>query len=164
MPVHLFHTLFFFHMIIYNNIVHINQEMYSIIHLPTNTLYSVQNNKKHSVLFFKKYNTAKYVADSLSTYNWIYNSFPDNNDEIFLMKQYQKKREALESKLWIKNTQLTIKNVQDFATRNVDIFYINNINWIDDENYNVDGTNIELTSSFELTQVSLENDYQMLIQ
>lgn len=138
--------------------------MYSILHLPSNTLYSVQNNKKHSVLFFKKYDNAKYVADSLSTYKWIYNSFPENNTGIHMMKKYQKKRQALESKLWIKKTPLTIKNVHDFATKNVDIFYITDIKWIDDENYHVDGNNIELSSTFELTKVSLEHDYQILIE
>jgi hypothetical protein len=80
------------------------------------------------------------------------------------MKQYQKKREALESKLWIKKTPLTIKNVHDLATKNVDIFYITDIKWIDDENYHVDGNNIELSSTFELTKVSLEHDYQILIE
>ena len=54
--------------------------------------------------------------------------------------------------------------VQDFATRNLDVFIINNINWIDDENYHIDGQNIELTCTNELFQFTLENDYQMLIE
>lgn len=137
---------------------------YSIIHLPSNTFYSIQNDKKNSVLFFKKYDNAKYVADSLSTYKWIYNSFPSDINEIHMMKKYQKKREALENKLWVKQTQLNVKNVQDFATRNLDVFIINNINWIDDENYHIDGQNIELTCTNELFQFTLENDYQMLIE
>jgi len=137
---------------------------YSILHLPSNTLYSVQNDKKNSVLFFKKYDNAKYVADSLSTYKWIYNSFPNEINEIHIMKKYQKKHEALESKLWVKQTQLNVKNIQDFATRNLDVFLINNINWIDDENFFVDGNNIELSSTFDLTKVSLEHDYQILIE
>jgi hypothetical protein len=81
-----------------------------------------------------------------------------------MMKKYQKKREALENKLWVKQTQLNVKNVQDFATRNLDVFIINNINWIDDENYHIDGQNIELTCTNELFQLTLENDYQILIE
>ena len=138
--------------------------MYSIIHLPSNTVYSIQNEKKNSVLFFKKYDNAKYVADSLSTYKWIYNSFPSDINEIHMMKKYQKKREALESKLWVKQTQLNVKNVHDLATRNVDIFLINDIDWIDDENFHIDGHNIELSATLELTQLSLKNDYQILIE
>ena len=137
---------------------------YSIIHLPSNTFYSIQNDKKNSVLFFKKYDNAKYVADSLSTYKWIYNSFPSDINEIHMMKKYQKKHEALENKLWVKQTQLNVKNVQDFATLNLDVFLINNIIWIDDENYHIDGQNIELTCTNELFQFTLENDYQMLIE
>lgn len=138
--------------------------MYSIIHLPSNTLYSIQNEKKNSVLFFKKYDNAKYVADSLSTYKWIYNSFPNEVNEIHMMKKYQKKNEALENKLWVKQTHLTVKNIHDLATRNLDVFLINNINWIDDENFHIDGHNIELTCTTELFQLSLENDYQILIE
>lgn len=139
--------------------------MYSILHLPSNTMYSIKNNNnKHSVLYFKKYDNAKYIADSLATYKWIYDKFPTTNKDIYVMKQYQKKRDALESKLWVKKTNLTCKNLRDLATRNVDIFYIKDLDWVDDENFNIRGKNIEFTSTLELIQLSLENDYQILIE
>jgi hypothetical protein len=137
---------------------------YCIKHLPTNTLYAVKSSKKQCVVFFKKYDVAKYVADSISTNKWIYNTLPDESKELYIMKKYQVKRQAMESKLWVHNQRLSVKYVKDLASRNVDLMIIDDIEWINDENYNVLGQHVQLTATEDLLRQSLEIDNELLFE
>jgi hypothetical protein len=138
--------------------------MYTIIHLPTNTYYSLINTKsKHKVVFFRKYDDAKYVADSLSTHNWIYESFPSDSKELYIMKPYQKKKKALENFIWVKRKPLSTKTILDLSTRNLDLMLVNDLRWDDDDSYILDSENFTLSSPLAMFISTLNNDFDVHI-
>lgn len=140
--------------------------MYSIIHLPTQTFYGLQNNTKtrHSIVYFRYYDQAKYVADSLATYKWIYNELPQVSQELYMMKPYQVKKNANDHSLWIQKSSLSSRSVQNVGTRNLHISVINKIRWIDDETYDLDIKHYEMQSSLSSLITSLEMDHDLLIE
>ena len=76
-------------------------KIHTIIHLPTNTYYYLLHTKsKHNVVVLKKYEDAKYVADSWSTHNWIYDSCPSDNKELYIIikKRIPKRSKIIKSK------------------------------------------------------------------
>ena len=137
--------------------------MYAIIHLPTQTYYSLKNDSKHNVVYFRQYEHAKYIADSLSTHKWIYNHLPENNKELYVMKPYQTKREAMENKLWVQKQSISMKTLHDLATRNLDITLVNDLKWLDDDSYEVDAKNIELTVAEDLFKMALNMDNDIVV-
>mgnify|MGYP001443282327 FL=1 len=138
--------------------------MYAIIHLPTQTYYSLKNDSKHNVVYFRQYEHAKYIADSLSTHKWIYNHLPENNKELYVMKPYQTKREAMENKLWVQKQSISMKTLHDLATRNLDITLVNDLKWLNDDSYEVDAKNIELTAAEDLFKMALNMDNDIVVQ
>ena len=138
--------------------------MYAIIHLPTQTYYSLKNDSKHNVVYFRQYEHAKYIADSLSTHKWIYNHLPENNKELYVMKLYQTKREAMENKLWVQKQSISMKTLHDLATRNLDITLVNDLKWLNDDSYEVDAKNIELTVAEDLFKMALNMDNDIVVQ
>lgn len=137
--------------------------MYAIIHLPTQTYYSLKNDSKHNVVYFRQYEHAKYIADSLSTHKWIYNHLPENNKELYVMKLYQTKREAMENKLWVQKQSISMKTLHDLATRNLDITLVNDLKWLNDDSYEVDAKNIELTVAEDLFKMALNMDNDIVV-
>ena len=137
--------------------------MYAIIHLPTQTYYSLKNDSKHNVVYFRQYEHAKYIADSLSTHKWIYNHLPENNKELYVMKLYQTKREAMENKLWVQKQSISMKTLHDLATRNLDITLVNDLKWLNDDSYEVDAKNIELTAAEDLFKMALNMDNDIVV-
>lgn len=137
--------------------------MYTILHLPSNTYYAIQNNK-YSVAMFKQYKDAKYVADSLATHKWVYGKLPTVNTALFVMKPYQKKQEALEHCLCVKTEALSMRYVQNIGTRNLNISLIDAIQWKDDHTYDVDIRHIELSASNKAYKESLELDANIIIE
>lgn len=137
--------------------------MYAIIHLPTQTYYSLKNDSKHNVVYFRQYEHAKYIADSLSTHKWIYNHLPENNKELYVMKLYQTKREAMENKLWVQKQNISMKTLHDLATRNLDITLVNDLKWLNDDSYEVDAKNIELTAAEDLFKMALNMDNDIVV-
>lgn len=138
--------------------------MYAIIHLPTQTYYSLKNDSKHNVVYFRQYEHAKYIADSLSTHKWIYNHLPEDNKELYVMKLYQTKREAMENKLWVQKQSMSMKTLHDLATRNLDITLVNDLKWLNDDSYEVDAKNIELTVAEDLFKMALNMDNDIVVQ
>tara|TARA_Y100000389_G_scaffold205016_1_gene262009 strand:+ start:11859 stop:12281 length:423 start_codon:yes stop_codon:yes gene_type:complete len=140
--------------------------MYSIIHLPTQTLYGLHNNSKtrHSVVYFRTYDHAKYVADSLATHEWIYNQLPAVSRELYMMKPYQVKKNARDHSLWIHKTTLSSRSVQNIGTRNLHISVVNDIRWIDDDTYDINIKHYEMESSLTSLITSLEMDHDLLIE
>ena len=138
--------------------------MYAIIHLPTGTYYSLKSDSKHNVVYFRQFDHAKYVADSLSTHQWIYNHLPYNTSELYIMKPYKTKRQAMENKIWVEKQSISMTTLRDLATRNLDITLINDWKWINDESYELDSKNIELTASDDLFKLALNMDNDIVIQ
>lgn len=134
--------------------------MYTIVHLPTNTFYGLNRTEKHSVVYFKKYENAKYVADSLSTHVWIYGSMPKESKELHMMKPYQKKREALENHIWVQKRDLSKQWLMQLGMRNLNVLVVKNIDWLDDDEYDADIENYSLESDNAafLKMVELDNE------
>lgn len=136
--------------------------MYAIVHLPSNTYYSLKHTpNKHKVVFFRNFDQAKYVADSLSTHNWIYDSFPHDSKELYIMKPYQKKKKALENFIWVKKKTLSTKTILDLSTRNLDLMLVNDLQWDDDDSYILDSDNFTLSSPLTMFIATLKNDYDI---
>ena len=140
--------------------------MYTIHHLPSSTYYCLQSPKtnKHSIVCFKKYEHAKYIADSISTHIWIHRSLPEINSELCIMKPYQKKNQALENKLWVKKQAISNKFIQDVGSRNLEIALIDELSWIDDDKYNVNINYLQLNMNNEAFIYSLALDNEILFE
>ena len=123
----------------------------------------MKNDSKHNVVYFRQYEHAKYIADSLSTHKWIYNHLPENNKELYVMKPYQTKREAMENKLWVQKQSISMKTLHDLATRNLDITLVNDLKWLNDDSYEVDAKNIELTAAEDLFKMALNMDNDIVV-
>lgn len=135
--------------------------MYTILHLPSNTLYGLKKPpEKYCVVFFKKYDNAKYVADSLSTHYWIYGRFPDKSKELHLMKPYQKKCEALDHHIWVQDKTFSRHYAIELGTRNLDVAVINDIIWLDDDNFdlNIQHFTLDCERNASLHILELDND------
>lgn len=137
--------------------------MYAIFHLPTSTYYSLKGDGKHNVVYFRQYEHAKYIADSLSTHKWIYNHLPENNSELYVMKPYQTKRESMENNIWVQKQRLSMKTLHDLACRNLDITLVNELKWINDDSYEIDSKNIQLTPTEDLFKLSLTMDNDIVV-
>jgi len=140
--------------------------MYAILHLPTNTYYALRPREatKHSMVFFRDYDHAKYVADSLATHHWIYGKLPPPSDELYLMKPYQKKQEASEHHLWVAKRNASMRCIQDVGTRQLDISLVNALRWLDDDTYDVDMKWYELDVNTPTYLESLALDNQIVIE
>jgi hypothetical protein len=119
---------------------------------------------KHSVVFFREYDHAKYVADSLATHNWIYGHLPEPSDELYLMKPYQKKQDALSHQIWVQKRNVSMRCVQDVGTRNLDFMLVNDIQWIDDDTYNLEMKQYELDVNGPTYVESLALDNHIVIE
>jgi len=139
--------------------------MYNIVHLPTNTCYALNNSdNKHSILFFKEYDDARYVADSLATHMWIYGNLPHANNELYMMKPYQKKKHALDHKLWVfKYDDFSMRRLHEIGLRNLDISIVKNIEWLNDDTYDIDIKHFELDLDLESFANSLHLDHTSVV-
>ena len=106
--------------------------MYTILHLPTNTYYGLhaKDRSKHTVVFFRNYDQAKYVADSLATHQWVYGKLPSPSTELYIMKPYQKKQNALEYRLWVQKRQASLRCMKEVGMRHLDVSFVKNIEWM----------------------------------
>lgn len=135
--------------------------MYTILHLPSNTLYSLTKTpERHTVVFFKRYDHAKYVADSLSTHYWIYGKMPKVSKELHLMKPYQKKRESLDNHIWVQEKSLSRHCAIELGTRNLDVMVVKDILWIDDDRYdlNLQHFTLKCEANGFVQMMELDND------
>lgn len=138
--------------------------MYTILHLPSNTLYSLRKTpERHTVVFFKQYDNAKYVADSLSTHYWIYGKMPNVSKELHLMKPYQKKRESLEHHIWVQEKPFSRHCAIELGSRNLDVVVVKDIMWLDDDEYDLNIQHFSLECEEEVYLQMMELDHDIVI-
>lgn len=113
--------------------------MYSIKHLPSNTLYGIKHSKsdKHTIVYFNNYENAKITADSLATY-MNNNKYPPASDTLYLLPKHVSKQAFYKEKLWIEYKTLNYKHIKDLGNHNLDFLIVNNIIYHDNGTYNLE--------------------------
>ena len=138
--------------------------MYNIVHLPTNTVYALKNNNRLHVVFFRKFDNARYVADSLSAHYDRYKQLPELSEELCL--QHPKSARTPTSMdarrvndLWVQRRDITHSTALQLGTRGLGLTVVDCLGWTDtDWNPNVRHVDLKSDPTSFLYMLSLDND------
>lgn len=80
------------------------------------------------------------------------------------MKPYQKKKHALDHKLWVfKYDDFSMRRLHEIGLRNLDISIVKNIEWLNDDAYDIDIKHFELDLDLDSFANSLHLDHTSVV-
>jgi hypothetical protein len=124
--------------------------MFFIHHLPSKTFYGLRNNTNlnthHSLVCFRTYEEAIHVGNSIASYHYKNNSYPESS-KICYSKKVDITKDALDMNLFIVNVKMEEPFVDNVFSRNLNIKVMMNVFDID-PNKSIDLTNTFHKSRF----------------
>ena len=142
--------------------------MYTIVHLPTNTVYALNTDNRLRLVFFKKYDNARYVAESLSTHIEQYKTLPELSDQLCL--QHPKNRRhstSLDSRrindLWVRRCELTHTTALNMGTRGLGITVVDSLDW-NGSDWNPKARDLDLVADPSSVMLMMQLDNDLLLE
>ena len=138
--------------------------MYNIVHLPTNTVYALKNNNRLNVVFFRKFDNARYVAESLSAHYERYKQLPELSEELCLQHPKSvRPRTSMDARrlddMWVQRRDITHSTALRLGTHGLGLTVVDSLDWTDtDWHPAVRHVDLKSDTTAFLYMLSLDND------
>lgn len=112
--------------------------MYNIVHLPTNTVYALKNDNRLHVVFFRKFDNARYVGESITAHYDRYKQLPEMSEMLCLQRPNDtRQRTSMDARriddMWVQRCDITHSTALRLATHGLGMTVVDALNWTDND-------------------------------